>query len=148
MSRQTLQIGKDLTLPAAAVTSTFGVLAVRGAGKSNLAVVTPGTFARCYSPSCVSSGSCSARARRSTGSARRLVTPPGALVLDPFAGSGTTGLACITEQRRFLDIEREAEYVAIATARLRDEHARFETGGPLFAETAEPADGSTMATTY
>ena len=78
----------------------------------------------------------------------RLVTPPGGLVLDPFAGSGTTGLACIKEQCRFLGIEREAEYVAIANARLRAEHARYETGGPLFAETAEPADGSTMATTH
>ena len=63
----------------------------------------------------------------------RLVTPPGGLVLDPFAGSGTTGLACIKEQCRFLGIEREAAYVAIANARLQDEHARFETGGPLFA---------------
>ena len=78
----------------------------------------------------------------------RLVTSPGGLVLDPFTGSGTTGLACIKEQCRFLGIEREAEYVAIANARLQDEHARFETGGPLFAETAEPADGSTMATTH
>ncbi len=64
----------------------------------------------------------------------RLVTPPGGLVLDPFAGSGTTGLACITEQCRFLGIEREAAYVAIADARLRAEHVRFETGGPLLAE--------------
>ena len=64
----------------------------------------------------------------------RLVTPPGGLVLDPFAGSGTTGLACIKEQCRFLGIEREAEYVAIANARLHAEHARFETGGPLFME--------------
>ena len=64
----------------------------------------------------------------------RLVTPPGGLVLDPFAGSGTTGLACIKEQSRFLGIEREAEYVAIADARLCDEHARYETGGPLFAK--------------
>ena len=78
----------------------------------------------------------------------RLVTPPGGLVLDPFTGSGTTGLACIKEQCRFLGIEREAEYVAIADARLRAEHARYETGGPLFAEAAEPADGSTMATTH
>ena len=78
----------------------------------------------------------------------RLVTPPGGVVLDPFTGSGTTGLACIKEQCRFLGIEREAEYVAIANARLRAEHARYETGGPLFAETAEPADGSTMATTH
>ena len=66
----------------------------------------------------------------------RLVTPPGGLVLDPFAGSGITGLACITEQCRFLGIEREAEYVEIANARLHAEHARFETGGPLFAEVA------------
>ena len=64
----------------------------------------------------------------------RLVTPPGGLVLDPFAGSGTTGLACIKEQCRFLGIEREAEYVAIANARLRAEHVRFETGGPLFVD--------------
>ena len=63
----------------------------------------------------------------------RLVTPSAGLCVDPFAGSGTTGLACIKEQCRFLGIEREAEYVAIATARLRDEHARFDTGGPLFA---------------
>ena len=70
----------------------------------------------------------------------RLVTPPGGLVLDPFAGSGTTGLACIKEQCRFLGIEREAEYVAIANARLRAEHARYEIGGPLFAVAAEPAD--------
>lgn len=48
----------------------------------------------------------------------RLVTPPGGLVLDPFAGSGTTGIACELERRRFHGIEREAEYVAIATARL------------------------------
>ena len=64
----------------------------------------------------------------------RLVTPPGGLVLDPFAGSGTTGLAGIKEQCRFLGIEREAEYVAIANARLHAEHARYETGGPLLAE--------------
>ena len=67
----------------------------------------------------------------------RLVTPPGGLVLDPFAGSGTTGLACIKEQCRFLGIEREAEYVAIANARLHAKHALFETGGPLLAEVAE-----------
>lgn len=42
----------------------------------------------------------------------RLVTPPGGLVLDPFAGSGTTGVACIAEGFRAILIEREAEYVA------------------------------------
>ena len=64
----------------------------------------------------------------------RVAAPPGGLVLDPFTGSGTTGLVCIKEQCRFLGIEREAEYVAIANARLHAEHARYETGGPLFAE--------------
>jgi DNA modification methylase len=49
----------------------------------------------------------------------RLVTPPGGLVLDPFAGSGTTGAACALEGVRFLGIERDPEYAAIAEARIR-----------------------------
>jgi site-specific DNA-methyltransferase (adenine-specific) len=48
----------------------------------------------------------------------RLVTPPDGLVLDPFTGSGTTGIAATLEGRRFLGIEREAEYVEIARARI------------------------------
>jgi site-specific DNA-methyltransferase (adenine-specific) len=42
----------------------------------------------------------------------RLVTPPGGLVLDPFAGSGTTGAAAFAEGRNAILIEREAEYIA------------------------------------
>ncbi|WP_332763975.1 DNA-methyltransferase [Phenylobacterium sp.] len=42
----------------------------------------------------------------------RLVTPPGGTVLDPFAGSGSTGVACIAEGFDAILIEREAEYVA------------------------------------
>jgi site-specific DNA-methyltransferase (adenine-specific) len=42
----------------------------------------------------------------------RLVTPPGGTVLDPFAGSGTTGMACMREGFNAVLIEREAEYVA------------------------------------
>lgn len=49
----------------------------------------------------------------------RLVTPPGGTVLDPFLGSGTTALACEMEGFAWVGIEREAEYVAIAEARLR-----------------------------
>lgn len=41
----------------------------------------------------------------------KLVTPPGGLVLDPFAGSGTTGMACMREGFRAVLIEREADYV-------------------------------------
>jgi DNA modification methylase len=48
----------------------------------------------------------------------RLLCPPGALVLDPTAGSGTTGAAAVLEGRRFLGIELEPAYVEIATARI------------------------------
>ncbi len=50
----------------------------------------------------------------------RLVTPPGGVVLDPFMGSGSTGKAAILEGFRFIGIEREAEYVEIAKARIKD----------------------------
>jgi DNA modification methylase len=53
----------------------------------------------------------------------RLITPPGGLVLDPFTGSGTTGIACALEGMAFLGIEREAEYVDSARARI-GHHAR------------------------
>ncbi len=51
----------------------------------------------------------------------RLVTPPGGVVLDPFMGSGSTGIACAKEGFDFIGIEREPEYYAIAEARI--EHA-------------------------
>lgn len=48
----------------------------------------------------------------------RLITPPDGIVLDPFCGSGSTGAAAMLEGRQFLGIEREAEYIDIACARL------------------------------
>jgi DNA methylase len=48
----------------------------------------------------------------------RLVTPPGGTVLDPFAGSGTTGIAAVLEGFDFVGVEREADYLAIAEARI------------------------------
>ncbi len=48
----------------------------------------------------------------------RLVTPTGGVVLEPFLGSGTTGVACVKEGLRVLGIEREAEYMNIASARI------------------------------
>lgn len=48
----------------------------------------------------------------------RLVTPPGGTVLDPFMGSGSTGKAAAREGFGFIGIEREAEYVEIARARI------------------------------
>lgn len=49
----------------------------------------------------------------------RLITPPGGVVLDPFAGSGSTGLACAAEGFRFIGCELSPEYVEIAKARIR-----------------------------
>ncbi len=51
---------------------------------------------------------------------RELVRPvlPGGLVLDPFAGSGTTGVAAVQTGRRFIGIEREPAYVEISRHRL------------------------------
>lgn len=48
----------------------------------------------------------------------RLIAPPGDLVLDPFCVSGSTGCAAVLEDRRFVGIEREARYAAIANARI------------------------------
>lgn len=48
----------------------------------------------------------------------RLVARPGDVVLDPFAGSGTTGVACAEEGREFVGIERELDYVEIARRRI------------------------------
>jgi predicted RNA methylase len=48
----------------------------------------------------------------------RLVTPPGGVVLDPFMGSGSTGKAALLEGFQFIGIEREAEYLEIAKARI------------------------------
>jgi DNA modification methylase len=49
----------------------------------------------------------------------RLVTRPGGLVLDPFAGSGSTGMACLREGFDCILIEREAQYVADIHRRLQ-----------------------------
>ena len=55
----------------------------------------------------------------------RLVTPPGGKILDPFMGSGTTGVAAKAEGFEFVGIEKELESV---------ETARKRISGPLFTE--------------
>jgi site-specific DNA-methyltransferase (adenine-specific) len=47
-----------------------------------------------------------------------MITPPMGVVLDPFAGSGTTGVAATKLGFGFIGIEREAEYVEIAEKRI------------------------------
>jgi site-specific DNA-methyltransferase (adenine-specific) len=49
---------------------------------------------------------------------RLTATPTGGIVLDPFMGSGTTGVACVLEGREFIGIDKEAHYCAIAEQRL------------------------------
>lgn len=59
----------------------------------------------------------------------RLVAEPGDTVLDPFCGSGTTGVACTLEGVHFVGIEREPEYAEIARRRI------YQTQPSLFAPT-------------
>lgn len=57
----------------------------------------------------------------------RLITPPGGTVLDPFAGSGTTGVACVRERCDAVLIEREPRYVQMINTRLAVE---LQPGSP------------------
>lgn len=78
----------------------------------------------------------------------RLVCPPGGLVLDPFAGTGTTGAAAIAEGCDALLIEREDAYVAdicvrlglpideLTTAQVRAAPSQLDGHGPLFGSEA------------
>jgi DNA modification methylase len=73
-----------------------------------------------------------------------LASQPGDLILDPFAGSGTTALACHALGRRFICIEREPEYVEVARQRLRDAQAQ----GDLFRESVGTAPNTGSAPCY
>jgi DNA modification methylase len=44
----------------------------------------------------------------------------GGIILDPFMGSGTTGIACANTDRRFIGIEKEDKYFEIAKARIEE----------------------------
>ena len=48
----------------------------------------------------------------------RLVTPPGGVIVDPFAGSGSTGKAAALEGFQFIGFELDPQYAAIANARI------------------------------
>jgi DNA modification methylase len=49
----------------------------------------------------------------------RLITPPGGIILDPFAGSGSTGKAAALEGFNFIGMELSEEYAEIARARVK-----------------------------
>jgi len=48
----------------------------------------------------------------------RMITPPNGIVLDPFAGSGTTGIACKIDGFNFVGLELSEDYTKIANARI------------------------------
>lgn len=48
----------------------------------------------------------------------KYICPPGSIVLDPFCGSGTVGMAALKHGRRFVGIEQMSEYVEIAHRRI------------------------------
>jgi len=56
----------------------------------------------------------------------RLFTDPGDLILDPFAGSGTTGVSAIRLGRRFIGWEKDPKYHAIACKRLAAAREQLE----------------------
>ena len=53
----------------------------------------------------------------------KLVSRESAVVLDPFAGSGSTGLACKNLNRNYILIEKEPEYCGIIKKRLQEAKA-------------------------
>lgn len=67
----------------------------------------------------------------------RLVTPPDGVVLDPFAGSGSTGKAALLEGFNFLGIEQTPRYVEIAKRRCA--HAEATHAEATAAETEKTA---------
>lgn len=48
------------------------------------------------------------------------ILPPDAIIVDPFMGSGTTGVACAELGRRFIGIEMDAEYFHVAEQRISE----------------------------
>lgn len=64
----------------------------------------------------------------------KLVTPPKGTVLDPFMGSGSTGIACKLEGFDFVGIEKEEEYCKIAEARINS----AEGDNPVYLTQGEP----------
>ena len=50
----------------------------------------------------------------------KMITPPNGIVLDPFCGSGTTGVACKIDGFQFIGLEQDPEYTKIAEARINN----------------------------
>ncbi len=53
-------------------------------------------------------------------------TPTGGIVLDPFTGSGTTGIACVKTGRQFVGVEKDKDYCEIACKRIESENKQIQ----------------------
>lgn len=75
----------------------------------------------------------------------KLVVPPGGIVLDPFMGSGTTGVAAMLEDKQFIGIDMTPEYIDIAAGRIaaKDEYLKLKE--PEMAERLENGMGKKEA---
>ena len=56
----------------------------------------------------------------------KLVTPEGGVVLDPFMGSGTTGVACMVLGRGFIGVEQDEHYCEIANGRIAEAQMKLD----------------------
>ena len=56
--------------------------------------------------------------------------PHGGKIVDPFMGSGTTGVACVRTGRKFIGMELEPKYFDIACKRIEDEYDRMRLFEP------------------
>lgn len=72
----------------------------------------------------------------------RMVTPPGGVVLDPFAGSGATLEAAMLEGFNVTGIEREADYLPLIQARIDRATAEMEAQAEAEGDTLFPIDGA------
>lgn len=59
------------------------------------------------------------------------VSLPGQILLDPFMGSGTTGVACIKQGRKFIGIELDPDYFDIACKRIEEAHKQTDLFVPV-----------------
>ena len=64
----------------------------------------------------------------------KLVSKEGAVILDPFLGSGTTLVACQNTNRKGIGIEREEDYIKIAEARLKSQQEKTSSNEDLIAK--------------
>ena len=63
-------------------------------------------------------------------------TNPGDLILDPFAGSSTTGVAALRNGRRFIGIDNNTEYLELSVKRIKDELGEIKDNPELIKELA------------